>query len=233
MQFNAQQRAAQRNLSYLLAEKLGQQILAGEFAAGSILPGEMELAEASGVSRTAVREAVKILAAKGMLLPRPRIGTRVMPQSQWNFLDQELLTWWMTRENFDQVMQHFLIMRTSLEPQACALAATHASKQQKAQLETLMAEMRALHGEFDRERWILVDTQFHQLIYKASGNPFLTSFANLFNSVYQSYFRAITGNEVIKLPHHQAIVDAILAADGNAALAACQVLLNEKNPSSI
>ena len=82
MQFDAQQQAAQRNLSYLLAEKLGQQILAGEYQAGSILPGEMDLAEQFGVSRTAVREAVKMLAAKGMLLPRPRIGTRVMPPAR-------------------------------------------------------------------------------------------------------------------------------------------------------
>lgn len=225
MPLNAQQQAAQRNLSYLLAEKLGQQILAGDYQAGSILPGEMELGEQFGVSRTAVREAVKMLAAKGMLLPRPRIGTRVMPQSQWNFLDQDLLTWWMTRENFDQVMQHFLILRTSLEPQACALAANHASPQQT----KLLAEMRALHTQFDRERWIQVDTQFHQLIYEASGNPFLTSFANLFSSVYQSYFRAITGNEVIKLRHHQAIVDAILAGDSAGALVACQILLKEKD----
>ncbi|TFZ53593.1 FadR family transcriptional regulator [Serratia proteamaculans] len=229
MQFNAQQQAAQRNLSYLLAEKLGQQILAGDYQAGSILPGEMELGEQFGVSRTAVREAVKMLAAKGMLLPRPRIGTRVMPQSQWNFLDQDLLTWWMTKENFDQVMQHFLILRTSLEPQACSLAAANASHQQTARLAELMAEMRALHTQFDREHWIQVDTQFHQLIYEASGNPFLTSFANLFSSVYQSYFRAITGNEVIKLQHHQAIVDAILAGDSAAALTACQVLLREKD----
>ncbi|MFI8415942.1 FadR/GntR family transcriptional regulator [Serratia sp. NPDC078593] len=229
MQFNAQQQAAQRNLSYLLAEKLGQQILSGDYAAGSILPGEMELAETFGVSRTAVREAVKILAAKGMLLPRPRIGTRVMPRSQWNFLDQELLTWWMTRENFDHVMQHFLILRTSLEPQACSLAAVHADEQQKARLESLMAEMRTLHKEFDRERWIMVDTQFHQLIYEASGNPFLSSFANLFSSVYQSYFRAITGNEVIKLQQHQAIVDAILACESNAAFTACQTLLKGKD----
>ena len=229
MQFNAQQQAAQRNLSYLLAEKLGQQILAGDYQAGSILPGEMELGEQFGVSRTAVREAVKMLAAKGMLLPRPRIGTRVMPQSQWNFLDQDLLTWWMTKENFDQVMQHFLILRTSLEPQACSLAAANASHQQTTRLAELMAEMRALHIQFDREHWIQVDTQFHQLIYEASGNPFLTSFANLFSSVYQSYFRAITGNEVIKLQNHQAIVDAILAGDGAGALAACQVLLREKD----
>lgn len=229
MQFNAQQQAAQRNLSYLLAEKLGQQILAGDYQAGSILPGEMELGEQFGVSRTAVREAVKMLAAKGMLLPRPRIGTRVMPQSQWNFLDQDLLTWWMTKENFDQVMQYFLILRTSLEPQACSLAAANASHQQTARLAELMAEMRALHIQFDREHWIQVDTQFHQLIYEASGNPFLTSFANLFSSVYQSYFRAITGNEVIKLQHHQAIVDAILAGDSAAALTACQILLREKD----
>ncbi|MCE9939326.1 FadR/GntR family transcriptional regulator [Serratia liquefaciens] len=229
MQFNAQQQAAQRNLSYLLAEKLGQQILAGDYQAGSILPGEMELGEQFGVSRTAVREAVKMLAAKGMLLPRPRIGTRVMPQSQWNFLDQDLLTWWMTKENFNQVMQHFLILRTSLEPQACSLAAANASTQQTARLAELMAEMRALHVQFDREHWIQVDTQFHQLIYEASGNPFLTSFANLFSSVYQSYFRAITGNEVIKLQNHQAIVDAILAGDGAGALAACQILLREKD----
>lgn len=229
MQFNAQQQAAQRNLSYLLAEKLGQQILAGDYQAGSILPGEMELGEQFGVSRTAVREAVKMLAAKGMLLPRPRIGTRVMPQSQWNFLDQDLLTWWMTKENFDQVMQHFLILRTSLEPQACSLAAANANIQQTTRLAELMAEMRALHIQFDREHWIQVDTQFHQLIYEASGNPFLTSFANLFSSVYQSYFRAITGNEVIKLQHHQAIVDAILSGDSAEALAACQVLLREKD----
>ena len=73
MQLNTQQQAAQRNLSYLLAEKIGQRILAGEYEAGSILPGEIELGEQFGVSRTAVREAVKILAAKGMLFQRVEI----------------------------------------------------------------------------------------------------------------------------------------------------------------
>lgn len=100
MPLSAQQLAAQKNLSYVLAEKLAQRILKGEYEPGTILPGEIELGEQFGVSRTAVREAVKTLTAKGMVLPRPRIGTRVMPQSNWNFLDQELLTWWMTEENF-------------------------------------------------------------------------------------------------------------------------------------
>lgn len=225
MPLNAQQQAAQRNLSYLLAEKIAQRILSAEYAEGSILPGEIELGDIFGVSRTAVREAVKTLAAKGMLLPRPRIGTRVMPQSNWNFLDQELLNWWMTRENFDQVMAHFVILRRALEPQACALAATTATKEQKELLSLYMAEMKELHYRFDRERWIRVDTQFHQLIYEAGKNPFLTSFSNLFSSVYQSYFRAITGNEVVKLEYHQALVDAILASDAEGALLACQNLL--------
>ncbi|MGC6389428.1 FadR/GntR family transcriptional regulator [Ewingella sp. S1.OA.A_B6] len=225
MPLNAQQQAAQRNLSYLLAEKVAQRILSGEYTEGSILPGEIELGKIFGVSRTAVREAVKTLTAKGMLLPRPRIGTRVMPQSNWNFLDQELLNWWMTRENFDQVMSHFVILRRALEPQACALAAITASDEQKRQLSLYMSEMRQLHTSFDRERWINVDTQFHQLIYEAGKNPFLTSFSNLFSSVYQSYFRAITGNEVIKLEYHQAVVDAIQASDAQEALLACQRLL--------
>jgi len=225
MHLTPQQQAAQRNLSYLLAEKLGQRILAGDYAAGEILPGEIELGELFGVSRTAVREAVKILAAKGMLLPRPRIGTRILPHHQWNFLDQELLGWWVTRENFDAVMGHFLIMRTSLEPQACALAAINATDEQKAELVRIMEEMLSLHQDYDRERWVSVDAQFHRHIYEISGNPFLSSFANLFSSIYQNYFRAIVSDERAEPDPHQAIVNAIVASDAGEAIAACQRLL--------
>ncbi len=226
MKLSAQQLAAQKNLSYVLAEKLAQKILQGVYAPESILPGEIELGEQYGVSRTAVREAIKTLTAKGMVLPRPRIGTRVMPQSDWNFLDKELLSWWMTEDNFQDVVQHFLIMRSSLEPQACLLAATYGSAEQKAQLNTLMEEMVCLKQYFQRDRWIEVDMAWHEHIYKMSGNPFLTSFATLFQSVYHIYFTSITHNEVIKLDLHQAIVDAIQDSDGHRALAACQALLN-------
>lgn len=226
MKLSAQQLAAQKNLSYVLAEKLAQKILQGVYAPESILPGEIDLGEQYGVSRTAVREAIKTLTAKGMVLPRPRIGTRVMPQSDWNFLDKELLSWWMTEDNFQDVVQHFLIMRSSLEPQACLLAATRGSAEQKAQLNTLMEEMVYLKQHFQRDRWVEVDMAWHEHIYKMSGNPFLTSFATLFQSVYHIYFTSITHNEVIKLDLHQAIVDAIQDSDGHRALAACQALLN-------
>lgn len=225
MPLSAQQLAAQKNLSYVLAEKLAQRILTGEYAPGSILPGEMELGEQFGVSRTAVREAVKTLTAKGMVLPRPRIGTRVMPQGNWNFLDQELLSWWTTEDNFHEVVGHFLVMRSSLEPQACLLAALSGSAEQKAQLNTLMEEMVHLKKHFSRDRWIEVDMAWHEHIYEMSGNPFLTSFASLFHSVYHTYFTSITHNEVVKLDWHQAIVDAIQDSDGQRAMNACLALL--------
>ncbi|RKQ41307.1 FadR/GntR family transcriptional regulator [Enterobacter sp. R1(2018)] len=227
MSLSAQQLAAQKNLSYILAEKLAQRILRGEYEAGSILPGEIELGELFSVSRTAVREAVKTLTAKGMVLPRPRIGTRVMPRSHWNFLDKELLTWWMTEENFNDVVDYFLVMRNSLEPQACLLAAINGDSKQKAHLNELMAEMVKLQISFDRERWIEVDMAYHEHIYEMSGNPFLCSFANLFRSIYYNYFTAITDNEVIKIDLHQAIVDAITRGNGQAALIAGQALLQE------
>ncbi|EPF13080.1 Pyruvate dehydrogenase complex repressor [Cedecea davisae] len=227
MSLSTQQLAAQKNLSYMLAENLAQRILKGEYAVGSILPGEIELGELFGVSRTAVREAVKTLTAKGMLLPRPRIGTRVMPRSHWNFLDKELISWWMTKDNFSYVVEDFLIMRNSLEPQACALAAINSNEEQRTELMRLMEQMIELQDTFDRQRWVEVDMAYHELIYEMSGNPFMTSFANLFRSIYYNYFTAITDNEVIKLDSHQAIVDAIVHGEAQAALNACQALLKE------
>ena len=227
MSLSTQQLAAQKNLSYMLAENLAQRILKGEYAVGSILPGEIELGELFGVSRTAVREAVKTLTAKGMVLPRPRIGTRVMPRSHWNFLDKELISWWMTKDNFSHVVEDFLIMRNSLEPQACALAAMNSNEEQRTELMRLMEQMIELQDTFDRQRWVEVDMAYHELIYEMSGNPFMTSFANLFRSIYYNYFTAITDNEVIKLDSHQAIVDAIVHGEAQAALNACQALLKE------
>lgn len=229
MSISAQQLAAQKNISWVIAEKIAQKILTGEYPPESILPGEMELGEQFGVSRTAVREAVKTLAAKGMLLPRPRIGTRVLARSSWNFLDKELLAWWLTEDNFAEVVSHFLVMRSSLEPQACFLAAINGTSELKAQLNTLMEEMIELKRHFIRERWIEVDMAWHEHIYAMSGNPFLTSFASLFHSVYQTYFTSITQNEVVKLDLHQAIVDAIQESDGPRAQLACQTLLNTPN----
>ncbi|BDH47756.1 GntR family transcriptional regulator [Salmonella enterica subsp. enterica serovar Choleraesuis] len=230
MSLSEQQLASQKNLSWILAGKLAQRIFRGEYQPGSILPGEIELGELFGVSRTAIREAVKTLAAKGMVLPRPRIGTRVLPRSHWNFLDTGMLSWWMTDNNSFEVIDHFLVMRSALEPEACALAAIHGSGEDKARLGTLMNEMYELQKDFDRERWVEVDMDYHELIYAMSNNPFISSFANLFRPVYLRYFSSVTYDEVVKLSHHREVVDAIIEGDGPAARAACLDLLNAPVP---
>lgn len=216
MEREQQRLVTNRNLSYKLAESIGQRILRGETIPGDILPGEVELGEMYGVSRTAVREAIKMLAAKGMVLPRPRIGTRVLPKRNWNYLDQDLLAWL----NFDQhteLVNEFQQVRMTLEPEAAALTAINASEEDRAELQSLMEEMYKLGEVFDQDKWIEVDTRYHQLIYFASGNHFISPFGNLFKAVFESYFRIITRDRVLKLDIHQRIVDGILARDPEAA----------------
>lgn len=227
MQFTEQINASQKNLSYLLAEKLGQQILTGRYQPESILPGEIELAEQFEVSRTAIREAIKMLAAKGMVLPRPRIGTRVMPMNSWNFLDQDLIKWWLNGDNKEVILNYFRNLRRGIEPQACLLAAENATTYQKHSLTILLGEMSSLSIEFDRAKWIDVDYQFHYLIYQACGNPFFSSFANLFDLVYHNFFESITTNQAIELEIHKCIVDSIISGDGKTAFEACQLLLSK------
>ena len=225
MELSKQQTASQKNLSYIIAENLGQQILKGIYLPNSILPSESELSEKFQASRTAIREAIKILASKGMLLARPRIGTRIMPSSNWNFLDQDLLNWWINSEEQDVVIKHFQFVRLAIEPQACYLAAMHATDEQKELLQILANEMLLLAADFDRQRWVKVDYHFHLTIYEACANPFLISFANLFRSVYQRYFDTITINDVIEVDIHQQLAKAIIHSKSTHALDLCYKLL--------
>ncbi|MEJ2766766.1 FadR/GntR family transcriptional regulator [Photobacterium sp. MCCC 1A19761] len=216
MERDQQRLVTNRNLSYKLAESIGQRILRGETVPGDILPGEVELGEMYGVSRTAVREAIKMLAAKGMVLPRPRIGTRVLPKRNWNYLDQDLLVW-LSCEQHHELVEEFQQVRMTLEPQAAALTAVNASEADRAELKALMDAMYQLGENFDQNQWIDVDTRFHQLIYFASGNHFISPFGNLFKAVFESYFRIITRDRILKLDIHQRIVDGIQARDPDAA----------------
>src|SRR5215510_12161476 len=79
------------SLHHQVAQDIGARILRGEFAPGDLLPNEAESCRAYGVSRTAVREAMKMLTAKGLIISRPKIGSRVQPKESWNLLDRDVL----------------------------------------------------------------------------------------------------------------------------------------------
>lgn len=84
---------SKRSLHVQVAREIARRILSGQLAQGQVIPGEMTLCEQFGISRTALREAVKLLTSKGLLESKPKIGTKVVDRLNWNFLDPQLLEW--------------------------------------------------------------------------------------------------------------------------------------------
>ncbi|NJO37728.1 MAG: FadR family transcriptional regulator, partial [Rhizobiales bacterium] len=94
-----------------VAQDIGARILNGEFAPGTLLPNEAEWCKSFGVSRTAVREAIKMLMGKGLIISRPRIGSRVLPRAQWNLLDRDVLGWYVAAAKQSHFLAHMQQVR--------------------------------------------------------------------------------------------------------------------------
>src|SRR5690606_26352757 len=106
-----------------VVRELGMGIVDGHFPQQSILPGDAELMERFGVSRTVLREAMRMLAGKGLVQAKARIGTRVRDKAQWNLFDADVLIWH-AQAGFDGAFLGYLgEMRLALEPEAAVLAA--------------------------------------------------------------------------------------------------------------
>jgi len=103
-----------------VVEDLGRAIIAGEYAVGATLPGDLELAQRFKVSRTVLREAMKTLAAKGLIVPRARIGTRVTPKTQWNLFDSDVLSWHFHHGVDQEFLDHLSEIRLAFEPFAAS-----------------------------------------------------------------------------------------------------------------
>ena len=158
------------NLSQQVTNELGRAIIAGEFNTSAGLPTEAQLCEQYGISRTAVREAVKMLAAKGLISSRPRQGIRVEPENNWNLYDTSVLKWMLESSPSLYVLKEFLQMRLAIEPQAAALAAKHGSAEaisQIAQACNSMEEAAQCDGDIHTP-----DLAFHTAVLLASGNRF-------------------------------------------------------------
>src|SRR5262245_901565 len=106
-----------------IAREIGTLIVSGHFAPGQLLDGEVEASQRRKVSRTAYREAMRILAAKGLVHCRPRVGTRVSALEQWHLLDPDVLSWVFSGEPAPRVLDGLFELRSIVEPAAAALAA--------------------------------------------------------------------------------------------------------------
>jgi DNA-binding FadR family transcriptional regulator len=159
-----------------IARDLGVAIVSGKYKVGDILDGEIESSEQLQVSRTAYREAVRILSAKGLVESRPKVGTRVSPQEQWHLLDPDVLAWIFSGDPEPAVLRGLFELRAVVEPAAAALAAERRSKKHLDSMRRALDSMvrHTLNTELGRQ----ADQEFHAALLGASGNPFIVSLTN-------------------------------------------------------
>ncbi len=211
-------RFAGRNLTWRITQQLGVEIVAGEYSQGKAFPTEAELCERYGASRSVLREAVKMLTAKGLLSARPRQGTRVEPESNWNLVDSDVLGWLLERKFSADLIAEFLQVRRAVEPHAARLAAQDASDDDRARIREAFERMRA--AEVGDDDPLLSDVAFHVSILQASGNRFFQQLESLVESALRYSIRLTNKYKGVALgsvDDHEAVLLAIENGDGQAA----------------
>jgi DNA-binding FadR family transcriptional regulator len=207
---------------------IGLAIISNRLPPNSILPRDGDLLAHFGVSRTVLREALKVLAGKQLLLSRARIGTKVRDRSEWNFFDPDLLAWHVEAGIDDEFMKHVEEIRWALEPQAAALAA---ERGRAADIARLYAHVERMNMPAVRRRdFVAADIDFHVDVAKASANPFLRAITALIEvALVEAFTRSWPGDEpggaARSTAHHRAIVDAIARRDATGAGDAMRVVL--------
>ena len=212
-----------RNNHAHIVDTLGRDIVSGAMLPGSTLPGDAELLERFRVARTVLREAMKTLAAKGLIVSRTRIGTKVTDRQTWSLFDADILNWHFDSGIDEPFLIHISEIRLAFEPFAAGLAAERATAADVAGLERLAADMG--DANHTAESFALADLKFHMAVAEASRNPFMRSVGNLIEAALVGVFKinspATDPNKIEETLHsHQRIVDAIKRRDVEGARAA-------------
>jgi DNA-binding FadR family transcriptional regulator len=209
------------------AETIGRRIVSGTWKPGSVLPSFDQLADEFSVSRLSVREAMRSLAAKGLVDSRPRRGTIVRPRSEWSRLDPEVLVWQIGEEPNAAFVRNLFEARRIIEPEAAALVATRATEDVLAAIGDAFATMDSTDAQSLES--IQADVAFHQAILTGTGNDFIAAFAPAIGTWLSVAFgvqRAARPSPHEFVPQHRAIVEAIRRGDADGARTAFRFLLN-------
>ncbi len=219
-------KAGKERLHGSIAHQLGVEIVSGRHQPGDILSNEIEFSERLQVSRSAYREAVRILAAKGLVESRPRVGTRVTEMNRWNLLDPDVLAWFFEAEPARALVEGLFELRMIVEPAAAALAA---ERRTGAQVEAMREALQIMErAGLKSEAGQSADRDFHQLVLDATGNAPLASLASTigagvrWTTFYKSRKHKLPPDP---MPEHWAVFDAIAAGDAGGARQAMDVLL--------
>ena len=126
-----------KNVHGGIVDLIGEAIVTGRYAVGSTLPPEPALCEELGVSRTVIREAVKSLIAKGLLVTGPKVGTRVLNEEQWNWFDPDVVIWQSRAGLSHEFLRDLQELRRLVEPAAVRLAPGAAGPQCPVRVESV------------------------------------------------------------------------------------------------
>ena len=210
-----------------LAGGIGRLILDGTYPPGSLLPNEAEWGRRFHASRTAVREAIKTLNGKGLLVSRPKIGSRVEPRERWNLLDRDVMGWHraaMDERSFLHALQE---VRRLLEPGVAVLAA---ERRRPDQLIALEAALDAMRTAPDAQGMVEADVRFHLCLLNSANNELLAPFGIIIEQSLASMFDYTTRHTARPehiLPLHADVVKAIAAQAPDAARKAMMALLDD------
>lgn len=204
----------QKNVTRTLANDICAEI----FPPGTMLPTENELCIRYGVSRTVIRESLKILESKGMVLGRSRVGTQICPKADWNLLDRQVLEWIGPRIFDLDLLQCILDARRATEPFAAELAAERATVQDIADIENAWQRMRDAEG--DVEAFTEADVAFHTNLMKASHNQVFMQLSSIIQAALE--FALHASNEAVDargeaVDIHRALIEALRMRDKAAA----------------
>lgn len=213
-----------------VARNIAMSILNGDYPEGSQLPREAELISRFAVSRTVLREALKTLAAKGLLVAKTKVGTRILEGSNWNMIDSNILKWRIELGIDASFLRALFELRQALEPTACALAAVRRTDANLDEMRQALAGMSA-SGEAP-ETFAARDVAFHRAILMASANPYLQSLGSVIEAAIYSSFDVSTPTDsperfALSIGRHTAVFDAIEAQDSQAASAAMSKVIAE------
>ncbi len=200
---------ATRNLHGQVIHELGRLIVSGEMKPGESLPREELLAERMNMSRTALREAMKVLSAKGLIESRQKTGTRVRETIHWNQLDADVLAWRCESMPTEDFVEKLVEMREIIEQAAAAAAARRRTAEQLAAVEAAYAAMAAAKNLDD---WAEADLAFHEAVLHATNNELMISLFSVIETALGTYFvlsASTASNFKYSLPHHQKVYEAI------------------------
>jgi DNA-binding FadR family transcriptional regulator len=213
-----------RNLFSHVVEELGACIVRGDFSPAGSLPNEAELSQQFGVSRSVIREAVKSLAAKGLIESRTRTGIHVLTPMHWNLLDPDVLDWRYSAMPPAEFFREIFEIRGMIEPQAAELAAERADN---AEIAEMAAAFRIMETAEAGPFAINADLRFHRAILAAAHNELLLQLGNLIGVGLQVSYRLSSESFLVFLPLHKDVLDAIAARRPSRARATMARLVSE------